>query len=80
MYFPTIVNVFSSHCECIFQPFRDMCRDILTREPENDKENTSILIDTTAQTESSETLDTSAIVKEAIEKDPNGANWCCTIS
>ncbi|KAL4237855.1 Ras-related protein Rab-15 [Mactra antiquata] len=68
------------------KPFMDMCRDILTvveNEGEPDKENTSVLIDTPAQTDANNvSLSTSTNEEPAspLSANENQGNWCCTIS
>ncbi|XP_053398775.1 uncharacterized protein LOC123543199 [Mercenaria mercenaria] len=66
------------------KPFRDMCRDILNvveQEGEPEKENTSILIDTPAQTDTQNTSHTETLNQEPSEAaNQNQGNWCCSIS
>lgn len=60
-----------------------MCKEILklnnAAEAGSDKD-TSILIDNTVQTDTSEDKQTENNVVEAIEKDENSGNWCCSVS
>lgn len=60
-----------------------MCRDILQlaeTEVENGKENTSILIDTPVQTDTSDTTQMADVQTTDVPSSQNESNWCCTVS
>lgn len=62
-----------------------MCHDILTvveQEGEPEKENTSILIDSQAQTVSHNASQAGEVSQEPVDAtaNQNQGNWCCSIS